>query len=286
MLIEPAARPSRLPRRPSRSLCVPTDGYHLPGRTWGNELKSLHKVARRTRNIKHDRCRTPDDSTAEDEHSDHNRTIPATRQAPAWAPFTFQGLSCELRHAAHGRFVKARPARPTSTRLRSRRAHQSPSGGSIVAQTKTHAGPRRRMARKDWRNHGARDEMRGTRGQPGPRRVDDGDRDAGVHGRRAGTRRTTSFGRERLTRTGSEGSSWCRGRQRTPTSSRGAAGNDGGDRPGSRPRPGTRGSLETRGDQARPRGRYHCASESGSYRQRQASGCYRKPAPTINSRVP
>ena len=83
-----------------------------------------------------DRCRTPDDSTAEDEHSDHNRTTPATRQAPAWAPFTFQGLSCGLRHAAHGRFVKTRPARPTSTRLRSCRAHQSTSGGSIVAQTK------------------------------------------------------------------------------------------------------------------------------------------------------
>ena len=83
-----------------------------------------------------DRCRTPDDSTAEDEHSDHNRTIPATRQAPAWAPFAFQGLSRELRHAAHGRFVKTRPARPTSTRLRSRRARQPQSGGSIVAQTK------------------------------------------------------------------------------------------------------------------------------------------------------
>lgn len=85
-----------------------------------------------------DRCRTPDDSTAEDEHSDHNRTTPATRQAPAWAPFTFQGLSCQLRHAAHGRFVETRPARPTSTRLRSRRARRSPSGGSIVAQTKRH----------------------------------------------------------------------------------------------------------------------------------------------------
>ena len=83
-----------------------------------------------------DRCRTPDDSTAEDEHSDHNRTTPATRQAPAWAPFTFQGLSCQLRHAAHGRFVEARPARPTSTRPRSRHARQAPSGGSIVAQTK------------------------------------------------------------------------------------------------------------------------------------------------------
>ena len=83
-----------------------------------------------------DRCRTPDDSTAEEKHSNHNRTTPVTRQAPAWAPFTFKGLSCELRHAAHGRFVKTRPARPTSTRLRSCRAHQSTSGGSIVAQTK------------------------------------------------------------------------------------------------------------------------------------------------------
>ena len=168
-------------------------------------MKYLRKVARRTRNIKHDRCRTPYDSTAEDEHSDHNRTTPATRQAPAWAPFTFQGLSCELRHAAHGRFVKARPARPTSTRLRSRSARQPQSGSSIVAQTKTHAGPRRRMARKDWRNQGARDEMRGTRGQPGPRRVDDGDRDAGVHGGRAGTRRTTSSGGGCVSGTGRPG---------------------------------------------------------------------------------
>lgn len=36
-------------------------------------------------------------------------------------------------------------------------------------------------ARKDWRNHGARYEMHRARGQPGPRRIDDGDRDAGVH---------------------------------------------------------------------------------------------------------
>ena len=69
---------------------------------------------------------------------------------------------------------------------------------------------------------------------------------------RAEARRTTSSGRERSTRTGSEGSSWCRGRQWTPTSSRGAGGNDGGDRPGSRPRPGTRGSLETKGARGRP----------------------------------
>ncbi len=89
-----------------------------------------------------DRCRTPDDSTAEYEHSDHNRTNIATRQAPAWAPFTFQELSSQLRHAAHGRFVKARPARPTSTRLRSRHARDAPTGGSIVAQTKRDTVPR------------------------------------------------------------------------------------------------------------------------------------------------
>ena len=50
---------------------------------------------------------------------------------------------------------------------------------------------RRRKRTRDragaWRgkiggNHGERDEMRRARGQPGPRRVDDGDRDAGVHG--------------------------------------------------------------------------------------------------------
>ena len=111
-----------------------------PGAT-GRPVRARSLAERATSNTTeeaNDRCRTPDDSTAEDEHSVHNRTTPATRQAPAWAPFTFRELSCQLRHAAHGRFVKARPARPSSTRLRSRRARQSPSGGSIVAQTKRH----------------------------------------------------------------------------------------------------------------------------------------------------
>ena len=58
------------------------------------------------------------------------------------APFAFRGLSCQLRRTAHGRFVKARPARPTSTHLGSCRACQSPSGGSIVAQTKRDTVPR------------------------------------------------------------------------------------------------------------------------------------------------
>lgn len=131
-----------------------------------------------------DRCRTPDDSTAEDEHSDHNRTTPATRQAPAWAPFTFRGLSCQLRHAAYGRFVKARPARPSSTHPRSRRARQSP---SAVQSSRRRKGTRcravcsRGAAREDWRNHGTHSRMRRARGQPRPRRMDDGNRDAGVH---------------------------------------------------------------------------------------------------------
>ena len=120
-----------------------------PGAT-GRQARARSLAGHATSNTTeeaNDRCRTPDDSTAEDEHSDHNRTAPATRQAPAWASFTFQGLGCQLRHASHGRFVKARPARPSSTRLRSRRARQPQSGGSIVAQTKTHAGARGRIAR-------------------------------------------------------------------------------------------------------------------------------------------
>lgn len=142
----PLIHPS-LPKQPSRDVHVPTDGYHLPGCTWGNGPAGPRKVARITHNIKHDRrgerqMPVPDDSTAEEKHSNHNRTNIAPRQAPAWAPFTFQGLSRELRHAAHGRFVEARPARPTSTRLRSRHARDAPAGGSIVAQTKRDTVPR------------------------------------------------------------------------------------------------------------------------------------------------
>lgn len=114
-----------------------------PGAT-GRQARARSLAEHATSNMTeeaNDRCRTPDDSTAEDEHSDHNRTIFDPRQAPAWAPFSFQGLSSQLSHAAHGRFVEARPARPTSTRLRSRRARRSPSGGSIVAQTKRHTVP-------------------------------------------------------------------------------------------------------------------------------------------------
>ena len=132
------AQPNRQPQQ-AMSQRMGTIYPGAPGAT-GRQARARSLAEHATSNTTeeaNDRCRTPDDSTAEDEHSDHNRTIPA-RQAPAWAPFAFQGLSCEPRHATHGRFVEARPARPTSTHLRSRRAHLSPSSGSIVAQTKRH----------------------------------------------------------------------------------------------------------------------------------------------------
>lgn len=134
--------------RPCPNGWVPFTRVHLGQRAEKTCAKPLaeHATPNRTEEANY-RCRTPDDSTTEDGHSDHNRTIPATRQAPAWAPFTFQGVSCELRHAAHGRFVKTRPARVTSTHPRLRRAYQSPSGGSIVAQTKRDTVPCGALAR-------------------------------------------------------------------------------------------------------------------------------------------
>lgn len=134
---------------PCPNAWVPFTRAHLGQRVEKICARSLaeHATSNTTEEA-NDRCQTPDDSTAEDEHSDHNRTVFDPRQAPAWAPFTFQGLSRELRHAAHGRFAKTRPARPTSTRLRPRRARDAPSSGSILAQTKrdtvSHGVPARR----------------------------------------------------------------------------------------------------------------------------------------------
>ena len=50
----PLIHPS-LPKQPSRDVHVPTDGYHLPGCTWGNGPAGPRKVARITHNSKHDR---------------------------------------------------------------------------------------------------------------------------------------------------------------------------------------------------------------------------------------
>lgn len=52
------------------------------------------------------------------------------------APFIFQRLSCQLRYAPHGCFAKSRPARPTSTCLRSHQLRRTLPSGSIIAQTK------------------------------------------------------------------------------------------------------------------------------------------------------
>lgn len=102
------------------------------------------------------------------EHSDHSRTIFDPRQAPAWAPFTFQGLSCQLRRTAHGRFVKARPARPIpasaartsrnqavqSSRRRKRTrdragASRGKIGGTMAHATKC-AAPEDNRGRDEW----------------------------------------------------------------------------------------------------------------------------------------
>lgn len=156
MLLKPrrSSIPSQHNHLPSQVVCQRMGTIYLgaPGAT-GRQARARSLAEHATSNTTeeaNDRCRTPDDSTAEDKHSNHNRTNLVPRQAPVWAPFTFQGLSCELRHGSW-------PFRegPTSS------THLDPSplppgaprviGGSIVAQTKTHTGPRRRIARKDWR---------------------------------------------------------------------------------------------------------------------------------------
>ena len=64
-----------------------------PGAT-GRQARARSLAEHATSNMTEeasDRCRTPDDSTAENKHSNHNRTNIAPRQAPAWAPFYFSG---------------------------------------------------------------------------------------------------------------------------------------------------------------------------------------------------
>lgn len=129
-----------------------------------------------------DRCRTPNDSTAEDEHSDHNRTNLASKQAPAWAPFTFQGLSSQLRRAARGRFMKARPTRPTSAPVVRFHRNQAVQSSRRRKGTRCRAVCSRGAAWGDWRNRDTHSRIRRARGQPRSRRMDDGNRGAGLHG--------------------------------------------------------------------------------------------------------
>ena len=140
-----------------------------PGAT-GREARARSLAEHATSNTTeeaNDRCRTPDDSTAEDEHSDHNRTIFDPRQVPAWAPFTFQGLSCQLRRAAYGCFMKtrpARPARPVSFPAGRATRHQAVQSSRRRKGTRCRAACPRGAAREDWRNHGTHSRMRRPEG--------------------------------------------------------------------------------------------------------------------------
>lgn len=161
-------RPCAYPRRSS----APAQPNHQPQQAMSQRMGTIYPGApgatgrqARARSLAehatsntteeaNDRCRTPDDSTAEEKHSNHNRTNIAPRQAPAWAPFTFQGLSSQLRHASRGRFVKARPARPTSTRLRPlehANRNQAVQSSRRRKRTRDRAGASRGMIGEPWR---------------------------------------------------------------------------------------------------------------------------------------
>ena len=144
-----------------------------PGATgWQARVRSLaeHATSNTTEEA-NGRCRTPDDSAAEDEHSDHNRTTPAIRQAPAWAPFTFRGLSCELSHTAYGRFggpdqldpSPLPPCAPSAIRRFNRRADEKAHGvvrcpravphgkiGGTMAHTAECVAPEGNQDRDEW----------------------------------------------------------------------------------------------------------------------------------------
>ena len=74
------------------------------------------------------------------------------------------------------------PPRPISAPAVRAKRHQAVQSSRRRKGTRHRAVSSRGAAREDWGNHGARYEIRRARGQPEPRRVDDGDRDAGVHG--------------------------------------------------------------------------------------------------------
>ena len=73
------------------------------------------------------------------------------------------------------------PPRPVSAPAVLTNRHQAVQSSRRRRGTRCRAGCSRGAAREDWRNHGAHSRMRRARGQPRPRRMDDGNRDAGVH---------------------------------------------------------------------------------------------------------
>lgn len=73
------------------------------------------------------------------------------------------------------------PPRPVSARAVLTNRHQAVQSSRRRKGTRCRAVSSRGAAREDWGNHGTHSRMRRARGQPRPRRMDDGDRDAGVH---------------------------------------------------------------------------------------------------------
>ena len=91
------------------------------------------------------------------------------------------------------------PPRPVSAPAVLTYRHQAVQSSRRRRGTRRRAACPRGAAREDWRNHGTHSRMRRARGKPGPRRMDDGDRDAGVHeGEQKQGVRPHLVGRDRL----------------------------------------------------------------------------------------
>ena len=73
------------------------------------------------------------------------------------------------------------PPRPVSVPVMRAMRQQAVQSSRRRKGTLCRAVSSRGAAREDWRNHGTHSRMRRAREQPGPRRMDDGDRDAAVH---------------------------------------------------------------------------------------------------------
>lgn len=73
------------------------------------------------------------------------------------------------------------PPRPIPAPAVRAKRHQAVQSSRRRKGTRCRAVSSRGAAREDWRNHGTHSRMRRARGQPRSRRMDDGDRDAGVH---------------------------------------------------------------------------------------------------------
>lgn len=73
------------------------------------------------------------------------------------------------------------PPRPVFAPVGRANRHQAVQSSRRRKGTRCRAASSRGAAREDWRNHGTHSRMRRARGKPRSRRMDDGDRDAGVH---------------------------------------------------------------------------------------------------------